>query len=253
MGLPNLMIDSNGVKTEAPKYLEKSAKRLRKEQQNLARKKKYDVFETNEKGEIIKDKNGKEIIKRDPNTNKKIWKCSKNRDRQVEKLANVHIHIANQRRNYDHVTSKEKVKCNELNAFEKLPIQKMMKDRIYAKRIADAGWGQTQRFTVYKAEWAGKMTDFVDPANTSQSCSRCGRLVGKMNGDMFHDPLCGLEINVHESSAKNVRNRSPIYQQRLDEIYQRLSPEMKEMIKVSEKKISGQIYCWSLDPQECIK
>jgi len=265
IGLPNLMTDSNGKVDKAPKYLEKSLKRLRKEQQKLSRKKKYDVFEevevdkTTGKEIVKKDENGKEIIKRDPKTGKKIWTGSKNRDDQVEKVAKVHRRVGNQRLNFNHVVSKGKVKDNESNIFEKLSIQEMMKKRRYARRIADAGWGQVQRFTEYKAERAGKKVDFVDPAYTSQTCSDCGRLVGnKENGWIWIDrekeivrcPFCGLEINIHENAARNIRNRSGIYQLKLDMIYQRLSNEMKEKIGLIEKKLAQNIYCWSLDPED---
>ncbi len=256
MGLPNLMTDSNGEKTEAPDYLAKSAKRLRKEQQKLSRKKRYDIFEVDvdkitEKEITKKDpKTGKEIVKRDPKTNKKIWKGSNNRDKQVEKVAKVHRYIANQRRDYGHVISKGKVKDNDLNVFENSDIQKMMKNRRYSKRLSDASWSQVQRFTKYKAEWAGKRVDFVDPAYTSQSCSDCGRLVGKTTEDIFKCPFCGLTINVHENAARNIRNRSPIYQQKLDEIYNRLSDSMKMDINASEKKLRDNIYRWSLDPED---
>ena len=255
MGLPNLMIDSNGNETDAPEYLDKSLKRLRKEQQKLAKKKKYDVLEVEKdpktcKETTKKDKNGKEIVKRDPNTNKKIWKGSKNRDKQVEKVAKVHRYIANQRRNYNHIVSKGKVKDNDLNVCEKLGIQRMMKNRRFSRRIADVGWAQTQRFMTYKAEWAGKRVDFVDPVYTSQSCSDCGMFVGKIEGEIFRCPSCKLEINIHENAARNIRNRSPIYQQKLDGIYQKLSKDMKEKIRLTEEKIKDKIYCWSLDPED---
>ena len=255
MGLPNLMIDSNGNETEAPEYLNKSLKRLRKEQQKLSRNKKYDVFEVEkdpktDKEITKKDKNGKEIVKRDPKTGKKIWKGSNNRNKQVEKVAKVHRYIKNQRLNCNHIVSKRKVKDNDLNVCEKLGIQRMMKDRRFSRRIADAGWGQTQRFMTYKAEWAGKRVDFVDPAYTSQSCSDCGMFVGKIEGEIFRCPSCKLEINIHENAAKNIRNRSPVYQQKLDMIYQKLSKDMKDKIRLTEKKIKDKIYCWSLDPED---
>jgi len=250
MGLPNLMTDSNGKTESAPKYLEKSLKRLRKEQQKLAKKEKYDVFETDEEGNLT------EKVKRDPKTGKKIWIGSKNRDKQVEKVAKVHRRIGNQRLNYNHIVSKEKVKDNESNIFEKLDIQEMMSNRRYARGIADAGWGQVQRFTVYKAERAGKKVDFVDPVYTSKTCSDCGILVenkwiwiDRDNG-IVKCPFCGLEINIHENAARNIRNRSPMYQLKLDMIYQRLSSEMKENIGLTKKRLTQNIYCWSLDPED---
>jgi len=277
MGLPKLITDSNGNEIKAPEYLDRSLKRLRKEQKKLARKKKYDVFEVEVEvdkitgkeivkkdpktgEEIVKKdpKSGEAIIKRDPKTNKKIWKGSKNRDDQVEKVAKVHRHIKNQRLNSSHIISKRKVKDNDLNICEKLPIDKMIKDRRFSRRIADSGWGHLQRLMTYKAAWAGKIVDFVDPAHTSQSCSDCGRLVGDKDKWIWIDrekeivrcPFCGLEINIHKNAARNIRNRSPIYQQKLDMIYQRLSDGTKDMIKQSEERLKNNIYCWSLDPED---
>lgn len=204
------------------------------------------------------DENGK--VKRDPKTNKKLWKSSNNREKQRKKVAKVHNHVKNQRKDFGHCTSKELTKDHDLNVFEKLPIQKMMKDRIFSKGIADASWGQVQRFTKYNAEEnahkcaAGKKVDFVDPAYTGQTCSNCGRLVGEewidRNTEIFHCLYCKLTINVHVNAARNIRNRSPIYQQKLDDIYRRLSNEIKGKIKDSEKRLISDIYCWSLDPED---
>jgi IS605 OrfB family transposase len=39
-----------------------------------------------------------------------------------------------------------------------------------AKSISDAGWYQLMQFTKTKAECAGKIVEFVNPAGTSQTC-----------------------------------------------------------------------------------
>ena len=192
-------------------------------------------------------------MKIDPKTGKKLWRSSKNREKQVEKVANLHNHTKNQRKNFNHNDSRNLVNDNYLNIFENLNIQKMMQDRKYARGIADSGWYQLQRFTKYKAEWAGNMVDFVDPRYTSQNCSRCGKLVGRIvdGRDIFKCSSCGLEINVHQNAAINIRNRSEIYQEMLNNIYQRLTKDLKEKVKISEERlrlsISPEAYCWSRD------
>jgi predicted RNA-binding Zn-ribbon protein involved in translation (DUF1610 family) len=128
----------------------------------------------------------------------------------------------------------------------------MMQDHKYTRGIADSGWYQIQRFTKYKAEWAGKMVDFVDPTYTSQICSRCGKLVERMQntakccqGDVFRCPFCGLEINVHQNAAINIRNRSEVYQRLMDKtIYQRLTEDLKGKTGTLEKRLSSEVFCY---------
>ncbi len=261
MGLPNLITSSDGKQIEAPKFLKKSLKRLGREQRKLSRKQIYDD---------IDPKTGD--VKIDPKTGKKLWRSSKNREKQVEKVANLHNHTKNQRKNFNHNDSRNLVNDNYLNIFENLNIQKMMQDHKYARGIADSGWYQLQRFTKYKAEWAGKMIDFVDPRYTSKDCSRCGKLVGRViEGDIFKCPFCGLSINVHQNAAINIRNRSEIYQEMLNKIYQRLTKDLKDKVKISEERLRLSIspevymitcsakaekyaekYCWSRDKNQKI-
>lgn len=242
MGLPNIITSSDGKQIEAPKFLKKSLKKLRREQRKLSRKQKYDEL----------DENGN--IQRDPKTGKKLWKSSKNREKQVIKVANLHNHIKNQRKNFNHETSRYLVDDNYLNIFENLNIQKMMQDHKYARGIADSGWYQIQRFASYKAEWAGKMVDFVDPRYTSQNCSRCGKLVGRfIEGDIFKCPFCRLEINVHQNAAINIRNRSDLYQRLLDKtIYQRLTEDLKDKIRTLEKRLSSEVFCYENKNRDAI-
>lgn len=244
MGLPNLITSSDGKQIEAPKFLKKSLKKLRREQRRLSRKKIYDD---------IDPKTGD--IKRDPKTGKKLWRSSKNREKQVIVVANLYNHIKNQRKNFNHNDSRNLVNDNYLNIFENLNIQKMMQDRRYARGIADSGWYQVQRFTAYKAEWAGKMVDFVDPTYTSQICSnsRCGKLVGRMDGDIFECPFCGFSINIHVNASINIRDRSEVYQRLVDKtIYQRLTEDLKGKIRTLEKRLSSEVFCYENKNRDAI-
>ncbi|MBI3413693.1 MAG: transposase [Candidatus Aenigmarchaeota archaeon] len=57
----------------------------------------------------------------------------------------------------------------------------------------------------YKAEEAGCKVVFVDPKNTTKTCSDCGTLVGKELCERTHNcPQCGLSIDRDLNAAKNI-------------------------------------------------
>ena len=88
----------------------------------------------------------------------------------------------------------------------------MRQNRQYAKSISDAAWYQTQMFTKYKAEWAGKIVDFVDPRGTSQNCCYCGNVVRKDIWERTHScPFCGLVIDRDYNSQIVILKRSKYY------------------------------------------
>jgi putative transposase len=61
------------------------------------------------------------------------------------------------------------------------------------------------RYTLYKAEEAGRACVLVEPNGTSQRCSRCGRVVKKSLAVRVHDcPRCGLKMDRDENAAINI-------------------------------------------------
>lgn len=133
LGLKELAIDSNGVHYENPKHLSKSAKRLAREQRRLSRK---------QKGSANYEKNRKLV-------------------------AEIHEHIANQRRDYRHKISRELVNSNQLIAVEKVAVKSLVEGNEQAKSILDAGWSELTSMIKYKAEWAGRTLVDVDTATVA--------------------------------------------------------------------------------------
>jgi IS605 OrfB family transposase len=67
-----------------------------------------------------------------------------------------------------------------------------------------AGWsfGELQQFSEYKAERAGLVTEFGNPAWTSQTCHRCG-VHGLRNGEVFVCTTCG-PVHADWNAARNI-------------------------------------------------
>ena len=190
----------DGKKIVPKKYLRESEKKLAKEQRRLSRKKRFDVL----------DKDGNVLINK--RTGMKITEYSKNGKKQNIKVAKVHRKIANQRENFGREIGIYSLNNYDLLVFEQLDIDDMRQNRKYAKSISDAGWYQTQMFTKCKAEWAGKIVDFVDPRGTTQNCCYCGSVVKKGIWERIHScPSCGLIMDRDYNSQIVILKRSKYY------------------------------------------
>jgi putative transposase len=167
VGLIDLITLSNGEQVKPPKFLRESEDKLTQEQKRLSRKQK---------------KSGK-----------------KNRQKII--VAKVHRKIRNQRKDFAHKTSRVLVDTYDLIKFEDLQIRNMVQNHHLAKSISDAGWYQLMQFTKSKAECAGKIVEFVNPAGTSQTCI-CGYSVPKSLSVRIHScPSCGLVMGRDQVSA----------------------------------------------------
>ena len=175
VGLKSLITTSTGEQIPPPKFLRKSEKKLVKAQRSLSNKK----------------------------------KGSSNRNKQRIEVALIHRHIRNQRKDFNHKLSRELVNNYNLIVFEKLQIQNMVKNHKLAKSIIDASWYQLIQFTQYKAEYAGRNVELVDPRNTTQNCSGCGAKVPKDISVRTHQcPECDLTLDRDHNAAINILNKA---------------------------------------------
>lgn len=141
VGIKELVICSDGVRYENPKYYRRAEKKLNRMNRWRSRK-----------------VNG-----------------SNNRSKWNARISVKHEQIANQRKDMWHKISNDILKRYDTICIEDLNVAGMMKNRKLSKSIADAGWGMFFSMLKYKAEWSGKNILTIGRFEpSSKQCNVCG-------------------------------------------------------------------------------
>ena len=141
VGIKTFYSDSNGNTVANPKYLERSMRKLVREQRRLSRR---------EKG-------------------------SHNRDKQRIRVAKVHEKVTNQRNDFLQKQSTMLVCENQTICIEDLHVKGMIRNHKLAKSIASVSWAKFFEMLEYKAVWYGNEIRKVPTMYpSSQTCSSCG-------------------------------------------------------------------------------
>jgi len=176
LGITHYIALSNGLFIETPKYLRLSETKLKKLQKQFSRS----------------------------------TKGSKNQGKLKKKINKLHLKIKNQRKDSLHKISLQLVKDYDLIVHEDLNIKNMLKNHRLSKSISDASWSTFINYLSYKAIMYNKLSESVDPKNTSQLCL-CGNSVPKILKDRVHYcPKCGALEDRDTHSAKVILSRSKL-------------------------------------------
>lgn len=120
-------------------------------------------------------------------------------------VARVHERVAWRRGDFAHQHSRRITDRFDLIAVEDLAVNQMTHHQCLAKSISDAAWSQFTSLLSYKAAWADRRYVAVNPAYTSQDCSRCGhRHKLSLSDRIYTCPCCGLVVDRDFNASLNI-------------------------------------------------
>jgi len=174
LGLTHFLIDSNGNKIDNPRYLKNHLYKLSKLQRQLKNKKKGSSH----------------------------YKKSK------QKIAKLHLKIANTRKDFLHQQSRKLVNENQVIVLEDLNVKGMIENHKLARSIADVGWSTFITFVSYKSAWENKKVVLIDRFfASSKQCNGCKEknTLLSLSDRIWVCPKCGKEHDRDINAADNIK------------------------------------------------
>ncbi len=170
VGLNEFYTDSNGYTEPNPRFYRTSEKRLKFRQRRVSRK--------------------------------NIG--SANRKKAINRLGRVHLKISRQREEHAKRVARCVIQSNDLVAYEDLRIRNLVKNHCLSLSINDASWYQFRKWLECFGAKFGRITVAVNPAYTSQECSKCGTHVKKSLSMRTHVCQCGFVLDRDWNAAINI-------------------------------------------------
>ena len=173
LGLKDFCIFDSGEVIENPKYYRKTENKIKKTQRILD----------------------------------KCEKFSKNYKKVQLKLAKLHEHIKNQRKDFQHKWSRKIVNENQVIVSEDLNVKSMLKNHKLAKSIQDASFSSFCNMITYKAnEQHRQYVKIGTFYPSSKLCHCCGfKYKGlKLEERFWTCPQCGTYLDRDENAAINI-------------------------------------------------
>ena len=173
LGVKDIAITSDGCKFANPRWIQKSEKKLKRLQRELARRK----------------------------------HASKRRERTRLRLARQHAKVANQRKDWIDKITTYLVRKYDVIALENLNVRGMVKNHNLAKAITNVSFGEFNRQIEYKVQMCGKHIYRVDRFfPSSKTCSNCGCVQEKMPLHVreWTCPDCGAHHDRDINAATNL-------------------------------------------------
>jgi putative transposase len=175
VGLSRFLTASDGMIVENPRFLKKSSDRLAYEQYRFS----------------------------------KMKKGSASRAKQKKRIARLHEHVSNQRRDFLHKVTAKLVGESQATTFciEDLSIKNMQKNHCLAKSISDVAWGMFFEFLKYKCDWSGKnLLDIGRFDPSSKTCSSCGAINKELKlSDRVWTCSCGAVHDRDLNASVNIK------------------------------------------------
>ncbi|MGL5125536.1 MAG: RNA-guided endonuclease InsQ/TnpB family protein, partial [Fusobacteriaceae bacterium] len=147
------------------------------------------------------------LVKAQRKLSRKV-KLSSNWEKAKIKVAKIHQHIKNSRRDFLHKLSRKLVTKYNAICLEDLNMQGMSRALKFGKSVADNGWGMFTTMLKYKAFFEGKQVVKVDKFfPSSKTCSVCDTKKSELHLSerVFHCENCNIEIDRDLNASINIR------------------------------------------------
>lgn len=135
-----------------------------------------------------------------------VVKGGKGRNKKLKAADRLKDKERNFAKTYNHQLSYKIVKFAKDNKCEFINLEYLTKDGFENRILSSWSYYELQNMIEYKAEREGIKVRYVDPAYTSQTCSKCGH-VDKENRPTqakFKCINCGLELNADHNASINI-------------------------------------------------
>ena len=177
VGIKDFYTDSNGNTVDNPKFLEKTTKKLIREQRKLSRKQ----------------------------------KDSNNRNKQRLRVARVHERITNQRNDFLQKQSTILIRENQTVCVEDLNIKGMVRNHKLARSISSASWSKFYEMLEYKASWYGceiiKVPTFYPSSQTCNVCGYKNPIIKNLSIRYWECPQCHTKHDRDTNAAINILSK----------------------------------------------
>ena len=170
-------VDENGFSPEKEKWFRESEEKLAREQRKLS----HMVYDSN------------------------------NYKEQKIKVANIHEHIANQRKDFAHKLSREIANSYDCVCIEDINLKSISMSLNLGKSTMDNGFGMFRDFLEYKLDDQGKSLIRINKwFPSSKKCYNCGYIYKdlKLDERIWVCPDCGETIYRDENAAKNIKEEA---------------------------------------------
>jgi putative transposase len=135
----------------------------------------------------------------------RLKKGTKERRVHRKVVARRHERTKWRRDNFTHQHSRKIVNTFGTICVEDLHVNRMVHNHCLSKSISDAAWSQFFDHLSCKAEEAGRAFIKVNPAYTTQDCSRCHhRQTMPLSERTYHCPCCELVIDRDLNASYNI-------------------------------------------------
>ena len=135
-----------------------------------------------------------------------LVKGGQGRKKKLQAINSLRDKERNFAKTYNHQLSYKIVKFAKDNKCEFINLEYLTKDGFENRILSSWSYYELQNMIEYKAEREGIKVRYVDPAYTSQTCSKCGH-VDKENRPTqakFKCINCGLELNADHNASINI-------------------------------------------------